>query len=89
MSESSWKSLDEAWGEASWDEVPMVAEKTVRDGMERAPRRIKNLTTGEIYPSMNEAGRKLGFLSTPKIPPNKKHAGSSFVIRGNHLQLLD
>jgi hypothetical protein len=62
------------------------AENAPESG-ERPPVRVKNLDTGEVYSSLTEAGRKLGFLSNLKVP-KKVGPGDRFEKGGVSLELM-
>lgn len=64
--------------ENDWTNESFFEEVSKPNDWQKEPIRIKNLDTGEIYPSLNVAGRKLGFLSNLKIPKN--------IGRGDHFK---
>jgi hypothetical protein len=52
------------------------------------PVQIANLDTNETYSSLQEAGRKLGYLSALVIPKNARDGGVEFQKRGYRLKIL-
>lgn len=49
---------------------------------------IYNLTTGELYPSLTVAGRKLGFLSNLIVPEHLRDGNSAFWRAGYELIVI-
>lgn len=52
------------------------------------PIQIANLDTNEVYLSLQEAGRKLGYLSALAIPKNARDGGVEFQKKGYRLKIL-
>lgn len=71
----------------SWAEETFFDEGMKSNDWERAPIRIKNLDTGEVYASLTEAGRKLGLLSNLKLPKNIG-PGDQFEKGGFQLEFM-
>lgn len=63
-------------------------ESSYEVGREKRPIRIKNLDTGEVYQSANEAGRKLGLLSNVYIPRRARESGAEWRSGGYRLKLV-
>lgn len=56
--------------------------------MEQKAVRVKNLDSGEVYSSLTEAGYRLGYLSTLKVPPHAWEDDAEFTRRGVRLKII-
>lgn len=63
-------------------------ERAYALGLMRQPVKVLNLDTGETYSSLNEAGRKLGYLSAITLPKGTREKGDEFQSRGFRLRLV-
>lgn len=52
------------------------------------PIQILNIDTGEIYKSLQDAGRKLGYLTPLHLPEYGYEPGVEFVRKGVRLRIL-
>lgn len=50
--------------------------------------KVMNLDTKEVYPSLTEAGYRLGYLSTLKVPANAWDGEVEFTRRGVRLKIV-
>lgn len=57
-------------------------------GSSPAPVRIQNVDTGEVYGSIREASRALGYISMMHIPEDAKRSGKIFKCRGIRLKVV-
>lgn len=60
----------------------------IQMGLMHAPKRIQNLDTGEIYESLHDTGRRLGYVS-PMVLTKSAREGKVFERRGYRLVLID
>jgi hypothetical protein len=57
-------------------------------GLMKRPIRIRNLDTGEVYSSLNEAGIKLGLISAIHVPVRVRRDGGEFQRGGCRLEMV-
>lgn len=57
-------------------------------GLMKRPTRIRNLDTGEVYSSLNEAGIRLGLMSAIRVPVRVKRNGGEFQCGGRRLEMV-
>lgn len=65
------------------------AEHAYQLGLMRRPIKIINLDTGEVYDSLNIAGRRLGLINAIRIPERARTHGDVFIIGSYHLKIFD
>jgi hypothetical protein len=63
-------------------------ERAYQLGLMKEPVRVLNLDTGEEYPSLTEAGRRLDYTSALTIPRGRRESGYEFQSRGYRLRLV-
>lgn len=56
--------------------------------MKNRPIKVLDLATEEVYNSLEEAGRKLGYLTSLKVPEWAMDGDEEFVRRGRRLKIV-